>query len=95
MVRVTLVRPFLLLMGFLLLLNGKSVVAAFADAFQAHMEEIERVAATRIFLGELSGIRVVGWSTNIQSSFGVTNALRQAIAERLHELHLYLPLHAT
>jgi hypothetical protein len=79
----------------LLLLNGKSVVAAFADAFQAHMEEIERVAATRIFLGELSGIRVVGWSTNIQSSFGVTNALRQAIAERLHELHLYLQLHAT
>jgi hypothetical protein len=71
----------------LLLLNGRSVIDAFASAFEAHMEEVERVAATRVFQGELHGTRVIGWSTNIQSSFGVTNLLREAIASRLHELH--------
>ena len=36
---------------------------------------------TRIFRGRLYGrISVVAWSTNLQSSWGVSNALRKEIA---------------
>lgn len=43
--------------------------------------------STKFSVGTLSGrIRVVGWSTNLQSSWGVTTAVRQAIGMRVAEL---------
>lgn len=42
---------------------------------------------TKVFRGQLfDRIRVVGWSTNLQSSYGVTNDLRRALAEKTAEL---------
>jgi hypothetical protein len=41
----------------------------------------------KLFVGTLfDRVGVVGWSTNLQSSFGVTNELRSAIANRVAEI---------
>jgi hypothetical protein len=74
-----------------LLINGRGVLNAFQDAFEASFEsqgEIERdFQPTQMYVGELdSGTRVIAWSTNLQSSFGVSNDLRDTIRDRVAEL---------
>lgn len=69
-----------------LLLNGRGVVAAFQEAFAVRIAQVTGVERTAFFVGWLSDVRVIGWSTNIQSSFGVSNALRRRVAERIGEL---------
>jgi hypothetical protein len=41
---------------------------------------------TKVYEGEIEGVTVLGWSTNLQSSYGVTRALRTKLAERLATL---------
>lgn len=76
----------------ILLLNGTSVVRQFQKSLDVGLVEQEmlhddRHQACRLFTGSLFGhIRVVGWSTNIQSSFGVTKERRKQLAEHLWQL---------
>jgi hypothetical protein len=69
-----------------LLLNGRAVLTAFEEAFNMRLTPTAAVQRTEFFTGSLSSVHVVGWSTNIQSSFGVSNDLRTAIAARVGEL---------
>jgi hypothetical protein len=40
-----------------------------------------------LFIGEiLHGVRVIAWSTNLQSSFGVTRELKAEIANQVAKL---------
>jgi hypothetical protein len=75
----------------LLLLNGSGVVREVQRTLgQPLREETSRITArsvtTRFHTGVIAGVRVVGWSTNLQSSFGVTNELRAALAKHVSQL---------
>jgi hypothetical protein len=45
-----------------------------------------RDSGAEIVVGDLAGTRVIGWSVNLQSSFGVTNVLRWAIGRSVARL---------
>jgi len=74
----------------LLLLNGRGVTNGFVSGLGAQLSKLRGVtgagATTAFYVGGYEDVRVVGWSTNLQSSFGVTRELRQAIAARVAEL---------
>lgn len=75
----------------LLLLNGKGVIDSFQEATGTSLKNLLKIptkrASTCIFTGTMrSGVFVIGWSTNLQSSFGVTNELRGSIAKHVAEL---------
>ena len=72
----------------LLLLNGRSVLTAFERTFGGHLRLVDTPVTdggttTKLYEGDVEGVRVLGWSTNLQSSFGVTRVLRVKLAERL------------
>jgi hypothetical protein len=74
-----------------LLINGNGVIREFESVMGIKLREVPGVsgvsARSRLFVGQLaSGTRVVGWSTNVQSSFGVCKALRANLASRVGEL---------
>ena len=76
----------------LLLVNGMGVVRQLQRIVDTTLEELApivgfRYQATRMFTGTiLDRVRVVAWSTNLQSSFGVTSELRIKIAAQVAEL---------
>jgi hypothetical protein len=70
----------------LLLLNGRSVIDGFLTALGAYLSQVHGVGATDFYSGRYEGVDVIGWSTNLQSSFGVTRELRRAIADRVGDL---------
>ena len=75
----------------LLLLNGRTVLRAFTSALGGKLREdaqtvSDATVTTRFYTGTHEGVRVVGWSTNLQSSFGVTRGLRRRLAARVAEL---------
>ena len=75
----------------LLLLNGRSVLTAFQQVLGGHLRLIgapvtDGGTTTKIYKGEIEGVMVLGWSTNLQSSFGVTRVLRAKLAEQLATL---------
>jgi hypothetical protein len=76
----------------LLLVNGMGVVRHLQQAVPAALDEVDPIVGygyqdTRLFTGTLLGrVRIVAWSTNIQSSFGVTSELRAEIAAHVAEL---------
>lgn len=75
----------------LLLLNGRAVVNAFRDSLGGTLKQepdaiADGIVTTSIFTGSFGDVRVVGWSTNLQSSFGVTRVLRVKLATRIGEL---------
>ena len=75
----------------LLLLNGRGVIDGFVNALDGQLTQVPGVvndggAPTAFFLGSFEDVRVVGWSTNLQSSYGVTRVLRERIAARVREL---------
>jgi len=74
----------------LLLLNGRSVMRAFEDSMGCPLSSVARVhlgyQPTELMAGQLAEVAVIGWSTNLQSSFGVTNELRQRIGEEVRAL---------
>lgn len=75
----------------LLLLNGRAVINAFQRELRGQLQQepedvTDRTVASKLYTGRLDGVRVIGWSTNLQSSFGVTTVLRAKLAERVREL---------
>ena len=74
----------------LLLLNGRAVVDTFCSVLKGQLESVgtiaDRTVTTTIYVGTFGNARVVGWSTNLQSSFGVTKELRSQLAQRVAEL---------
>ena len=72
----------------LLLLNGSGVIRQVQDTLvpllqQETVRVSVRSVTTRFSAGAIEGVPVVAWSTNLQSSFGVTNKLRAKIAEHV------------
>jgi hypothetical protein len=73
----------------LLLVNGMSVIRQRRRTLAPQLEELKPITGyahvnTRLFAGTaFDRIRVIGWSTNLQSSFGVTNELREELANRV------------
>lgn len=45
-----------------------------------------RGTAAQLVVGRYGVVKVIGWSVNLQSSFGVTNELRSLLAERVGSL---------
>lgn len=76
----------------LLLVNGMTPVRqlkrlASLTLVEQHPLSVCSYQPTRLFVGNLfDRILVVGWSTNLQSSFGVTNELRRRLAERVADI---------
>jgi hypothetical protein len=75
----------------LLLINGSGVVREFESMTGISLRPAGSVKGksveSRMFVGRLPlGTRVVAWSVNIQSSFGICKALRAALASRVAEL---------
>jgi hypothetical protein len=71
----------------LLLINGRGVLNTFREYFDLDFDHCDTLDSgwhpTDLYTGQMEdGVDVVAWSTNIQSSFGVTNLLRQQIAEQ-------------
>jgi hypothetical protein len=76
----------------LLLINGSGVVRQFESVTGISLRPAGSVSGSsvesRMSVGHLPcGTRVVAWSVNIQSSFGVCNILRAALASRTGELN--------
>ncbi len=74
-----------------LFVNGSAVIRQLRRSLDIEFAEQSPITGfarhdTRFFTGTIAGITVVGWSTNIQSSFGVSNELRREIALRSSEL---------
>jgi hypothetical protein len=69
----------------LLLLNGQRVLTEFTASAGCRVQLVDRIewgkTTAGIYVGAFGEIRLIGWSPNFQSSFGVTNVLRAAIAE--------------
>jgi len=74
----------------LVLLNGRQVLTQAVDSGLVSLVEFDRIEVGtvrhRLFAGESSGVRWVGWSTNLQSSWGVSAAFRTELAARVKSL---------
>lgn len=75
----------------LLLLNGRSVVEAFRASMGAQLAPAGQVSDRRVTAQIVAGdalgsLRVIGWSTNIQSSMGVTHVLRERLGAAVAEI---------
>jgi hypothetical protein len=69
-----------------ILLNGMEVVHQVRGSKLAVLEEMREVlqfgsVSCRLFVGASGCIKFVGWSTNLQSSFGVRTELKQQLAK--------------
>lgn len=77
----------------LLLLNGTGVISAVQSSFGVGFDEDEPIVGlhkdpVRIFTGKLfDHITVIGWSVNLQSSFGVSLKLRHALKNKVAEIY--------
>ncbi len=76
----------------ILLLNGAGVIQLMRNHTDADLVEINRIIGfgrvkTKLCVGTVLGrIKTVGWSTNVQSSFGVSRELKNEIARRAGSL---------
>ncbi len=76
----------------LVLLNGRRVLDEFQLALNSRLEmQDDRLTggrtSTSLYTGTLSsGVRVIGWSMNLQSSYGITKELRVRLTERVAAL---------
>lgn len=74
------------------LVNGSGVINELKQRIDTRLDEVEPIKgigrfATRIYEGVILGdVRIVAWSTNIQSSYGVSNELRKELASRVSSL---------
>ena len=76
----------------LVLCNGRAVVDAFGAEMGCRFRDAGGVqlggrgTAAQLVVGRYGVVKVIGWSVNLQSSFGVTNELRSLLAERVGSL---------
>lgn len=72
------------------LLNGRQVLNQVLAAGLVSLTEVAKIPRSqdscRLYVGESGGVRWVGWSTNLQSSYGVSAVFTQQLAERIAEL---------
>jgi hypothetical protein len=71
-----------------LLLNGAAVVNGFLSVLGGTLDlltetVVDRKVTTKLWRGRYNGITVIGWSTNLPSSFGVTRKLSTELAYRV------------
>jgi hypothetical protein len=76
-----------------LLLNGRQVMDEFSDQFDTSLSVVEKVdrssstSKVEICQGTLPmGTEVIGWSTNLQSTWGLANETKETISKRVREL---------
>lgn len=71
----------------LVLLNGQQVIDQVSRTGLAKLTQVGEVplgrARCRLVIGDGAGVRWVGWSTNLQSSWGVTAEFRAELASRV------------
>lgn len=78
-----------------LLLNGKTVLRDFSNAFEQTLVPaghfVDGNVTLRFFTGELPlgrrVLHVIGWDKNLQGSFGITRSLKEKVLERLSDLY--------
>lgn len=74
----------------IVLLNGRQVIDQVLAADLTTLDEVgsipRRRDTCRLYAGDGGGVRWIGWSTNLQSSFGVSNAFKEQLDERIAEL---------
>lgn len=80
----------------LVLVNGSGVINELKRLGDAMLEKIEPIVwfgnkgkrnVTHIYDGTIaSGVRAIAWSTNLQSSWGVTTEFGEALAQRVSDL---------
>ena len=75
----------------LLLLNGRQVIDAVPKALGVRLNQegktvSDAAVTTQFYTWRFGEVGVIGWSTNLQSSFGATNMLRVRIAQRVRQL---------
>jgi hypothetical protein len=74
------------------LLNGRRVLDEFQLALNIRLEVqagllMVGTTGTGVYTATLpSGARVIGWSVNLQSSYGITKELRMRLTERVAAL---------
>ena len=77
----------------LLLVNGMGVLHQLRRIISVEIREVAPINGhghhdTRIFVGRIfDRVQVVGWSTNIQSGYGVSTSLKNELANRVQRLH--------
>ena len=73
----------------LVLVNGRSVLAQVKELGLVDLEEVARLplgrGSCRLYRGTGCGIRWVGWSANLQSSWGISNKFTQRLGAWLAE----------
>ncbi len=72
----------------LLVVNGNGALKKLRQGIMADLKEAEPIVgfgrqSTRLYVGTFHKAKVVGYSTNLQSSHGVTGALRVELAKRV------------
>jgi len=73
----------------LLLVNGMGVIRQLVRSLHCSLKEqspiaISGICKARVFCGEVCGrVFAIGWSANLQSSFGVTSEFRSLLAARV------------
>jgi hypothetical protein len=74
----------------LVLLNGRQVITQVMRTGLAELTQVAQVPLGRsrcgLFAGSGEGVRWIGWSTNLQSSWGVTTAFKDELAHRVADL---------
>lgn len=67
----------------LVLLNGRQVLQQVQGLGLTNLQEVGTIpgarGACRLYAGSARGVRWVGWSTNLQSSWGVSTAFKQEL----------------
>lgn len=77
----------------LLLVNGNGVIEQVRRKFGASIEQVDYIDGlwhypVRFYVGQIFGqVRVISWSLNLQSSHGVTNELKLAVAARVADIN--------
>jgi hypothetical protein len=74
----------------LVLLNGRQVLNQVRATGLATLTEVAPIPRTRdschVYVGDAGSVRWVGWSTNLQSSHGVSASFTRQLTERIAEL---------
>jgi hypothetical protein len=75
----------------LLLLNGHAVLTAFQTVLGGRLVQekesvTDRSVTARVYTGRIGDVQMIGWSTNLQSSFGVTNLFQTRLSDTIRRL---------
>jgi hypothetical protein len=75
----------------LLLLNGRAVLRAFQHVLGGRLDReqetvTDRSVAAELYSGRIGQVIAIGWSTNLQSSFGVTSEFQLKLAASVRRI---------